>query len=230
MQPHTLTVFDLDNSLAENSETYIRPALFNFLYGSINSLKPMDFESFMVKMNEFNSRGLGIFGWANHLGLQEDWVHEQIILMGPVLAEATMANLKPNPQVHTRLQTLQERGHALAIYTHGHAGYARPVVQHLGFSRYFPEHAIYDITTNNRTLKTSASSYQFIVNEQQKLLGTTFTHFNMVEDNATNLHAAKQAGFKTILISTGDYPPEENQLIDTLVPNLTAALDTLLSA
>lgn len=226
-RPDKLSIFDLDNSLAEKSENYIRPAYFNYLYSVVNTLQPMSFEAFMVHMNEYNARGMGTFGWARHLGKSDEWVHEHHHLMSPLLAEAAMSNLQPNPQVHRRLAALKDAGHKLAIYTHGHANYALPVVQHLGLSPYFVPEDIYDITTNNRRLKTCETSYRFIVAEQQQRLGRPFRLYNMVEDNAHNLHAAKKAGFTTILIGGDEYPPEEGQLIDAHVSGLVESLDYL---
>lgn len=227
-KPHILTLFDLDGTLAEHSEPLIRPVIFNYIEAVVTETHPMSHEAFMELMNQHNARGLGLFGWAAYLGKGKEWVYEHMRLISPLFVEAVRAGHQPNPEVHALLARLKfELGHDIVIGTHGHKEYAVPTVEILGLGKYFGPEDIYDITTANHALKTSASFYMHIVKDRQQRHRTILNRRNMVEDNADNLRAAKATLFHTVYLHTGDYPPGKGQLIDYQAQGLIPALTYL---
>lgn len=221
-QLHTLTIFDLDDTLAEGSEELITPPYLDYLYDEILLHRPnLTRAEYDETTKVFNAHGLGTYQWAEHLGFSPLWAEKLHASMARTLANAFTARGKPaSNEVRAGLSHLAFSGHALAILTHGYIEYALIVVPHLGLARFFPPENIFDITTNGGTLKSSVATYRHVVQVMEERNGAPFQHLNMVEDNPRNLIAAKEAGFNTFMVGTRYSHPRQHEVVDTFLPSV----------
>lgn len=220
----SLIVFDFDDTLAD-TERHMLAAFdtrVSELLHTHTNLPVAEIASKNLYM--YRTYGSGLHGWAKELGKDMDWVLMMFREVAPIIREAARPHLAPDPALLSRLQTLKNAGHTLAILTLGHRDYCLPLIKLLGLDAFFPDDMVFDISVMEGRTKRYESTFQYLL---QTHLPAKFQHMYMFEDSMANLMAAKKAGFHTILVGPTRPPEELAPSIDHHSSTITAAIDYL---
>ncbi len=220
----SLIVFDFDDTLADTE----RHMLASFdtkvseLLHTHTNLPVQEIASKNFYM--YRTHGSGLHGWGKELGKDMDWVLMMFREVAPIIREAAMPFMEPDPALLSRLQTLKDAGHTLAILTLGHRDYCLPLIKKLGLDAFFPENMVFDISVMEGRIKRHEATFHHLLENH---LPGKYQHMYMFEDSMANLIAAKKAGFRTILVGPTTPPEELAQSIDHHSLTITSALDHL---
>lgn len=216
--PKILTVFDFDNVLVQ-TEPAIHPPFRQGLYNHVCEIhtrhgrQPPTWQEYEAVCKRVHpSHGSSVHGWADECRLLADvdkpaWIAEGFRLAGREALPLARKLNGPMPKLVTALLALEGKGHTLAILSHGHAkAYILPMLRHTGLNAVFDPAMVFGIEKVGGHLKSDERPYVAMLNALKPL---NYSGYNMVEDKAANLIAAKSLGFTTWLV--GERPAGTSQ-------------------
>lgn len=216
----TILALDFDETLAPTYQAIVAPwDKYMATWLVAHGLYPNE-EAARAEYNFENEYGCGPTYFAKKFGQDIPWVEAFYQASAPMLLEAALKKLPPDPTTRELLLKVQAAGYTLAIISQGHRDYIIPLLTHLNLADLFPPHLVID-----RAHKRLQPDGFLQLKHLTKPLNPT--GYIMADDSAENLITAANTGYTPIHIHPRATPPGFPQLRHHF-PTLHVFLENLL--